>query len=299
MNNKGSILCAAILALTIIVPASAAAVDQKVQADPHGTVEVNNAAGRIRCIGWEKPEIQITGELGGSDRLDVQRQGATTTIRVLSRLGISVYNEAELEIKIPAASSLRVSAVSADVEVSGVSGDQRLQSVSGDVQTEAAKADVTLKSISGNVKVRGKREALHTIVSTVSGSSSVIDVGGELEFGTVSGDSIIDMSSLTRARLKTISGDVKMTAKLAPEARVDASSVSGDLQLRWLGVESSNIELESFSGEIDSCFGGVPVQHPTYGPGSSWRYGPKDAPKDVKGDIHVKSMSGDIHLCNR
>jgi len=295
MKNKGSILCAAILALAAAVPASAGSVDQKVQADPHGTVEVNNSTGRIRCIGWDKPEIQITGDISGSGRLDVQQQGATTVIRVLSHLGISIHDEAELEIKMPAASSLRVSAVSADIEVSGITGDQRLQSVSGDVQTETSKADVVLKSISGNVKVRGKREAIHTIVSTVSGDSSVIDVGGELEFDTVSGDSTIDMSSLTRARMKTISGDVKMTAKLLPDVRVDGSSVSGNLELRWPGAEAANIELESFSGDISSCFGGVPVQHPTYGPGSNWRYGPKDA----KGDIHIKSMSGDIHLCNR
>jgi len=285
----------ALLALAAAGPALSADVDQKVSADPHGTVEVSNTAGTIRCIGWDKPEVQISGNVSGSGRLEVRQQGTTTIIGVTSRMGVVSHDEADLEIRLPAESSLRASAVSADIEVSGISGDQRLQTVSGDIRTEASKADVVLKSISGNLKVKGKREPIHTTVSTVSGDTSIVDVGGELELDTVSGNTTIDMNSLTRARLQTVSGDLNMKAKLAPDVRIDGSTVSGTLELRWPGAESANVELASFSGDVSACFGGVPVQHPTYGPGSTWRYGVKDA----KGTIRIKSMSGDIHLCNR
>mgnify|MGYP000844863217 CR=1 FL=1 len=292
-----TLLFACSAALAALPARAEQAIDQKVAADPHGAVEISNSVGSIHCTGWDRPEIQISGEMASSAaRLDVQQQGATTYIRVLTRNGgMTGTGETDLEIKMPAGSSLRVSAVSADVEVRGITGDQRLQSVSGDVQTEAAKADVALKSISGNVKVHGKAAPIHTSLSTVSGDVSVLDVAGELELDTVSGDVTIDMASLTRARLKTISGDVLMTARLSPDVRIDGSSVSGNLRLRWPGAEGAAIEMESFSGDISSCFGGTPVQRPTYGPGSSWRHSPAGA----KGDIHLKSMSGDINLCNR
>jgi DUF4097 and DUF4098 domain-containing protein YvlB len=284
-------------ACAIAAIAAAQPIDQRVPADPHGTVEINNTAGVIQCEGWDKPEVQISGELGGSsERLDVQQQGSTITIRVLAQSGMQLSrSESELHVKIPAGNSLRISAVSADVDVAGINGDQRLQSVSGDMRTEAAGADVTLKSISGNLHVRGKKGPLRLALSTVSGNATVRDLGGELELDTVSGDVDIDMSSLTRARLKTISGDIAMTARLVPEARIDATSVSGDLRLRWPGAEATAIVMGSFSGDISSCFGGIPVQRPKYGPGSNWRYTPPNA----KGDIHIKSMSGEITLCNR
>lgn len=272
-------------------------IDQRLPADARGTVAVSNAAGLIHCEGWDKPEIQISGELGSSsERLDVQQEGGTISIRVLARDGrLSGHGDTQLHVKLPASSTLRVSAVSADVDVRGMSGEQRLQSVSGDMQTEVAAADVSLKSISGNLRVRGKNGALRLSVSTVSGNASVLDLGGELELDTVSGEVDVDMSSLTRARVKTISGDLVMTARLAPDVRIDASSVSGNLRLRWPGAENSAVDMESFSGDLSSCFGGVPVQRPKYGPGSSWRY----APTGARGDIHIKSMSGDITLCNR
>lgn len=287
--------CIALLVLAAADPALSADVDQKVQADPHGTVEISNSVGQIRCIGWDKPEVQITGNVSGAGRLEVKQQGSTTIIGVISRMGVVTHDEADLEIRLPVGSSLRASGVSADIDVTGITGDQRLQTVSGDIQTEASKADVVLKSISGNLKVKGKREPIHITVSTVSGDSSIVDVGGELEFDTVSGNSTIDMTSLKRARLQTVSGDVNMKAKLLPDVRIDGSSVSGNLEMRWPGAESANIELGTFSGDISACFGGVPVQHSTYGSGSTWRYGVKDA----KGAIRIKSMSGDIHLCNR
>ena len=288
-------LCAAALAGTYSASASQS-IDQKVPADPQGTVEINNTSGTIHCIGWDKPEIQITGQLSGSaERLDVQTQGKTVSIRVLQRMGIVSHGDNDLEIKAPFGSSLRVSGVSADINVRGITGEQRLQSVSGDVETEAAGADLVLKSISGNLKLRGKNNPLRTTVSTVSGSISLVNVGGELDMDTVSGDVDIDMNTVTRARMKTISGDVGMVGRLSADSRIDLSSVSGNLHMRWPGAEKANVEVESFSGDITSCFGNVEVQRPKYGPGSSWRYGVTGATSD----IHIKSMSGDVNVCNR
>ena len=272
-------------------------VDQKLAADPHGTVEINNRDGSVHCVGWDKPEVQINGELAGSaERLDVQTEGKTISIRVIMRNGgIHISGSSDLTVKIPAGSSLRISGVSADIDVRGITGEQKLQSVSGDMRTEAAASDLSLKSISGNIKARGKNGVARTSVSTVSGNAEVIDVAGELELDTVSGDVELVMGTVSRARLQAISGDVSMTGQLNKDARIDVSSVSGDLRMRWMGAENSTVELESFSGDISSCFGHIEVQHAKFGPGSSWRY----AVSGSAADIHVKSLSGDVSLCNR
>lgn len=299
MKSIHPILAATLCVAALAGASSAAAsqsIDQKVPADPHGTIEISNSSGTIHCIGWDRPEIQITGELSSSaERLDVQTQGRTVSIRVLQRMGVVSRGDNDLEIKAPIGSVLRVSGVSADINVRGMTGEQRLQSVSGDVETEAASADLVLKSISGNLKLRGRNNSLRTTASTVSGSISLVNVGGELDLDTVSGDVDIDMNTVSRARMKSISGDIGMVGRLGPDSRIDLSTVSGNLHMRWPGAEKANVDVESFSGDITSCFGNVPVQRPTYGPGSSWRYGVAGATSD----IHIKSMSGDVNVCNR
>jgi DUF4097 and DUF4098 domain-containing protein YvlB len=163
------------------------------------------------------------------------------------------------------------------------------------VQTEAASSDLALKTISGNLKVRGKNAAVRMTVNTVSGSAEVIDLGGELDLDTVSGAVDIEMGSVSRTRLRAISGDVLMTGHLSRDSHVDVSSVSGDLRMRWLGAENANVEVESFSGDISACFGNIEVQKPKFGPGSSWRH----AVQGATSDIHVKTVSGDVTICNR
>ena len=299
MKSLNQILAATLCVMACAGTGTASAsqsIDQRVPADLHGTIEINNTSGTVHCIGWDKPEIQITGELSSSaERLDVQTQGKTVSIRVLQRMGIASHGDNDLEIKAPFGSSLRISGVNADINVRGITGEQRLQSVSGDVETEAAAADLVLKSISGNLKLRGKNNPLRTTVSTVSGNISLVNVGGELDLDTVSGDVDIDMNTVTRARMKTISGDMGMVGRLSADSRIDLSTVSGNLHMRWPGAEKANVEVENFSGDITSCFGNVEVQRPKYGPGSSWRYGVSGATSD----IHIKSMSGDVSVCNR
>ena len=272
-------------------------IDQTLPADAHGTVEISNRSGTVHCVGWDKPEVQIGGKLDGSaQRLDVQHEGSTVSIRVvMNSPTVHFSGDADLIVKVPAASMLRISGVSADIEVHGITGEQKLQSVSGNVQTEAASADLELKSISGNVKARGKSANLRTTVSTVSGNVELTDLGGELDLDMVSGAAEIDMDSVSRARLRSISGEVVMTGHLAKDAHIDVSSVSGNMRMRWFGAENANADVESFSGEINACFGNTEVQQPKYGMGSSWRR----AVQGASSDIHIKTMSGDVNICNR
>jgi DUF4097 and DUF4098 domain-containing protein YvlB len=287
--------------LACLLPGAAAlagtTIDRHVAADPTGTVEINNREGSVRCIGWDKPDVQISGELSSAaERLDVQNEGKSVNIRVVMRNGgFHLSGATDLTVKVPAASTVRIAGVSADIDVRGVTGEQKLQTVSGDVRTEAAGADLQLKTISGNIKARGKNGIARTKISTVSGNAEAIDIAGELELDTVSGDVELVMGPLSRARVQAISGDVTMTAHLNKDARIDASSVSGDMRMRWLGAESSMIDVETFSGDIDSCFGHTEVTHPKFGPGASWRYSAAGS----AADIHVKTLSGDVSLCNR
>jgi len=273
------------------------AIDQHLAADPKGSVEINNRDGSVRCVGWDKPDVQISGELSSAaERLDVQTEGKSIVIRVIMRNGgIHISGSTDLTVKVPAASTVRIAGVSADIDVRGVTGEQKLQTVSGDVRTEAAGADLQLKTISGNIKARGKNGIARTSISTVSGNAEAIDIAGELELDTVSGDAELVMGPLSRARLQAISGDVNMTAQVNKDARIDVSSVSGDMRMRWLGAENSTIDVETFSGDINSCFGRTEVTHPKFGPGASWRY----AVAGSASEIHIKTLSGDVSVCNR
>ena len=53
----------AVVAGTAVAAPATRAVNERRPADPRGTVEIVNTAGRVSVAGWERPEVEVTGTL--------------------------------------------------------------------------------------------------------------------------------------------------------------------------------------------------------------------------------------------
>jgi hypothetical protein len=101
-----------------------------------------------------------------------------------------------------------VNAVSGDVRIGKATADTTVTTVSGDQLHEAAFASVTAQSVSGDVLVAVRRGAkVYLDCNTMSGdTSSELDMTGE---PTADGP-------LIEIRVKTVSGDIRITRAPAP-----------------------------------------------------------------------------------
>jgi DUF4097 and DUF4098 domain-containing protein YvlB len=303
--HRITIMAAAAFALgsawTAPSQASQRAVDQHVAADPQGQVEIVTVSGRISVVGWDKPEVDVTGTLGPNvDRVDVASSGSHTTVRVVlndSRKGhwgldLRDPGDANLTVSVPKASSLAASLVGADISVRDLQGDQELQSVSGEVRTVAMRA-VRVHTVGGDVHVSAGPDSSLLEIGTVSGDMDVNGGRGELTVSTVSGAAKLSLGLLTHASLKSVSGDFKVETGLAPSGVLEAQSVSGDVAVNFNnGVPPAEFDLQSFSGDLRTCFGQKPERE-HYGPGSRlwYRQGAGSA------RVHIDTHSGDVTLC--
>ena len=195
----------------------------------------------------------------------------------------------------PAGSSLAVNTVSADIGVRGLRGSQRLQSVSGNIRTEAAAEDVECKTVSGDVSIAGSGQRSLLTVTTVSGDAAVTKVAGEVNGNTVSGDFAISMSETSRSRLRSTSGNLGLTGRLATDARLDIESISGDVRLDLASPVGAEFDVSSFNGQIRNCFGPEPVRTSEYAPGRELRFREGGGTARVR----IKTLNGDISVCNK
>ncbi len=271
-------------------------IDRRVAADPEGTVAIANVAGSVRIEAWERPEVHVGGTIGaGVERVDVLRDGARVVVKVvMPRGGSYSRGGTELQVKVPAASKLEVSSVSADVESRGVRGALRVNSVSGNVTLDFDAAPLEVKTVSGDVNLRGTGRAATSRVTTVSGDLRVERGAGSLEATTVSGDLALALEGLRSLRLRTTSGDVALRGAPERGASLEAESVSGDVGMTLRAAAGIELEAESFSGDIGTCFGARGTRS-GMGPGSSLR-----ATRGEGGArLRIKTMSGDIEVCDR
>lgn len=277
-------------------------IDKRVQADPKGEVQVSTVSGLVSIDAWDRDEVQVTGTLGDEvERLDVEtdRERRHTLIKVVAKQTSGRHHgddiDAELSIRVPAGSRLDVNTVSADVSVNGVRGEQRLQTVSGEISSDIAAEDVEAKSVSGSVVLRGEGKPAVVTVTTVSGDAQVLRAAGELTANSVSGTLNLEVDQITRARVRTTSGDLELSGSLTRGARVDVETISGEINLDFKGTLNAEFEVESFSGGIDTCFGEKAQATNKHGPGSELNLKMGDGSARVR----VQSLSGEIRVCGK
>ena len=287
----------------LLLAASAAATassdktfDRQAPAQPRGVVEISNVTGTIEVSGWDRSEVSVHADLDtGVERVDLTGEGARTTIKVILPHASSHGGEARLQVKIPKNSELDVSAVNADVSTTGVLGVQHLSAVSGNISAELAAADVELKTVSGDLRLKGHGQPARLHVSTVSGDIHLEHGAGDLEASTVNGTVIVSLDSARGVRARTTSGDLRFEGKLTRGASFEASTVSGDLNVRASAEGGYAYEVSSFSGDITDCFNVSPEHASKYAPGSRL----EGARGEGAGHVRLKTMSGDIQLCDR
>jgi DUF4097 and DUF4098 domain-containing protein YvlB len=271
-------------------------INKRTAADPDGTVEISNTAGTVVVTGWDRNEVEVTGDLGkGTERLDFTKGDKVTRIKVVLPSRSYNVDDTDLIVKVPTGSTLSINTVSADIAAQTVSGTQRLQSVSGDVRTEASGEDIECRTVSGDVHITGSDKKGLVSITTVSGNATATRIAGEVNGSTVSGDFTLGAGETTRSRLRSTSGDLSVTGQLASDARVDIESISGDVRLDLTGPVGAEFEVSSFNGEIRNCFGPKPVRTDEYAPGREWRYKVGSGSARVR----IKTLNGDIGICKK
>ena len=218
-----------------LYPSAQQAINQSRPASPDGLVTISNLAGKVTVKAWEKSEVAVTGTLGkGAERLDFQGSDGKTTIRVVLPEHARNVQESILDVRVPAGSRVAVDTVSADVEVSGVSGDLDLQTVSGALRADGAARELRAQTVSGDID---------------------LDSGGSrIRAKSVSGGIEVQGKSPEDVQMETVSGEIRYAGGLSKAGSLEASTVSGGVEATLPKDLSASFKLNTFSGGVQNAF---------------------------------------------
>jgi DUF4097 and DUF4098 domain-containing protein YvlB len=286
--------------IPIATTLAATPIDRRIDADPNGILDVHNVAGSVEIEGGNGREVHVTGMLADNvERLDVTRDGDRVVVEVVLEEDERSSESTTLTIEAPRGMRVEVDTVSASIDVTGIEGDQRLASVSGTIESEASGTtrsspqELVARSVSGTIEIEGRGRPALIRAQSVSGRVSLTNVAGEVHAEAVSGTVDVAAEELGRAELSSISGSVSLTGAMRNDARVEATTTSGNLELVFAGDAAAEYRLSSFSGRIDNCFGPRPPQQ--RGPGSEHRF--EEGNSEAR--VSARTMSGSIELCRR
>jgi DUF4097 and DUF4098 domain-containing protein YvlB len=275
------------------VAASAAAqerVDERKPAAKDGVVEVHNLAGSVRVTGWDQGQVAVTGTLGkGTERLEFTASDRSTVVRGVLPHDAHPVDGSDLEIKVPAGSTLEVNTVSADITVEKVSGEADLQSVSGEITVTGEPKRFDVRTVSGGITVTAATAPGQA--KSVSGAIKLSGVTGSVEAGSVSGSIAVTGDAVSRIDLETTSGNIRFDAGVAKDGKVEVKSMSGTVELQLPAATSADFDVTTFSGDITNDFGPAAKRSSENGPGKELSFSTGGGARVV-----VKSFSGGVHL---
>lgn len=192
----------------------------------------------------------------------------------------------DLALRVPTATSVRVATTFGEVRVENVAGNIECHTSSGDVVLDALTGPAAVETVSGAVRVHDSGGAVS--ISTKSGDVTaddlrqgvrIVSVGGAVsathvegasaEVRTVSGDIILEhfgSAAPIDLTIETVSGDTRLihargnvflttvsgdgTARRIETERLQAQSVSGDLDVELAGQFAGRVEAGAVSGDI-------------------------------------------------
>jgi hypothetical protein len=285
----------ALLILATALPATAQEkIDKQLPAAKDGTVEISNVAGSVQVTGWDKAEIEVTGTLGrNTERLDFTANGRRGKIEVVLPHNAHDTGPTDLRISVPRDSRVEVTTVSASIDVDEVVGELELQSVSGEVAVVGRPAGASVQTVSGDIRVASG--ATRTHAETVSGAIDIRRAQGSVEIHSVSGDASVEADGVDHLSFDSVSGNLTGEVAPAPGGTLNLNSHSGDIELRLPRDANADFNINTFSGHIDSDFGGQPRKSHRHGPGQelSFTLGSGDA------HVEIDTFSGHVSLLKR
>lgn len=275
------------------VQAGGERVDSRTQAAPDGVVEIDGAGGTLKIVGWNKPEVWVSGTLGdGAEGL--QLGGSSRRVRIdIETEGNPHSVQSNLEIHVPAGARVEVDAMSADIDVLDVTGTVTADTVAGSISVTGSAREVTLESVNGSVDVACA--CTRAQVESVNGSVTVKGAKGEVEASTVNGTLMVTGTSFERARLETVNGRITFEGALQGKATLDVESVGGSVDLRLPADTNADFNISTFSGTIRNAWGVEPRRQ------GRWTDEKELSFTAGKGGatVTIQTLSGDVSIAKR
>lgn len=279
-----------LLAVALAVPAAPAAAQQVNRGFPldrDAAIRILNLAGSITVRGWDRDSVAISGNVpagegmfyaggrGGGAKLGVEPRGA-------------VPPRADLQVMVPRNARIWIKTDAATVDVAGVAGQVDAYTVGGRVQVTGPVRTLSVETMDGAVAVEG--EMAWVRLKSAGGVVRFLGSADDLVASSVSGPVSVDARRLGRARIETVTGNVRLAAAPERTGTIAVETHAGQAELLLPAGAAALFELGTLGGTITNRLTAARPQPGPGGRGQVLSFG-----TDVSGAVvTVRSFKGDI-----
>lgn len=275
---------------------SAAPLQQQQTFDTDTTVSVSagtrlkleNVGGEVIIKAWDRNQVRIQASHSSRTAVGISLSEASLRLTPQGSRGIArMGGVVDYTLTVPAAMSIEIGGMYADVTIEGTRGEISVQTVEGNINVKGGGDNLQLQTVNGKINVSGARGRLD--LRSVSEDVDVSDVVGDVVAETVSGSVTLSRIDGKRVEAQTVSGDVRFDGTLRADGTYSFLTHSGDVTVAIPENASALIQTAVANGDVTASFS-LPASERSSRRRQEYRIGGGGA------SIELETFSGDIRL---
>jgi DUF4097 and DUF4098 domain-containing protein YvlB len=232
----------------------------------NGTFDLQNLSGDIVVTGGGGSDVRIeaTKRVRHPNESNARALLQAIEVRIEERNGdVEVRTEyprrnwsggVDYTVTLPREANVILRSISGDIRVSNVNGDLRADTTSGDLTATAVRRIRQAKTISGDLEITDS-DGDDVSGSTISGTVLARGLKARsIDLQSISGDLRMADVESDRTFVKSISGSIDFSGRMAGNGRYEFQTHSGDIRVTPQGASGFSIEASTFSGDLRSDY---------------------------------------------
>ena len=207
---------------------------------------------------WDRNQVRVVATTTGEPSLQFEASESHIDLeqagRHNNRNGDDV-GRATYEVTVPVGARATLSAVSGNIDASGLHGSVDVSTVSGSVNVRNVGSTLTVEGVSGSITAANVGNDAR--VENVSGRISLAGVGGTASAETVSGEISINGVRGDRVHATSVSGNIDYAGPVNGSGRYEFETHSGRTDVRMASNANVAISVETFSGSVSNDYPGA------------------------------------------
>lgn len=251
-------------------------------------LKLENVGGEVIIKAWDKNQVRIQASHSSRTAVGITLSESSLRLSPKGSRGIArMGGVVDYVLTVPAAMSIEIGGMYADVTIEGTRGEISVQTVEGNITVKGGGDNLQLQTVNGKISVQGARGRLD--LRSVSEDVDVSDVVGDVVAETVSGSVTLSRIDGKRVEAQTVSGDVRFDGTLRADGTYSFLTHSGDVTVAIPENASALIQTAVANGDVTASFA-LPASERSSRRRQEYRIGGGGA------SIELETFSGDIRL---
>ena len=228
-------------------------VERGLHLDADGSIRITNLVGSVRVTGWDRDSVSLRGSVPKGDKL-FMGGGPRGMKAFIEPLNDRNPQPSSLELMVPAGAKVWVKTATADIEVSGITGELDLYVVGGRIRVSGRPTELNAEAIDGDIEVNGKPNWLRA--KSASGNVTFNGSSSDVSISTVSGGITVNSvpaeggGKFERAKIESVTGPIRFNADIEKGAAIEFDTHSGAIEIGIPRRTGADFDVAAIAGTI-------------------------------------------------